>query len=397
MNEATTKARSVGCILLIFFMGVFAFLPQIVQSTNTMMGTITIPHYAFALSITPDGKYVYVPELTNVVIISTASNTVMTTVNIKGALGVAISPDGKYAYVANSVTGPNEETNSISVINIATNEVTKTIALGGSPTSVTIASNGEYVYVAEEDTINNEGVGVVSVINTSMDVVTARIIVASSPIAVAIVPNRDYAYVVSSGNAANILGNVSNGTVSVINMINNTVALTINVDVAPQNIAITPNGEYAYVTNNGNDSVSVINTTTNSVMATIVGLESPYGVTVTPDGEYAYVTEQDYDNRAGSVSVISTATNAITTTIPLLTFPYDVAVTPNGVSTYIANGGNSTVSVLSIITGSKPTASLTPTVPEFPVLLLPVALFIFIILLLATVIISRKNWKTNPE
>ena len=67
----------------------------------------------------------------------------------------------------------------------------------------------------------------------------------------------------------------------------------------PQHVAITPNGEYVYVTNGGNDSVSVINTATNTVTTTITGLIHPYGIALTPDGEYAYVTEQDADNRFG--------------------------------------------------------------------------------------------------
>ena len=56
----------------------------------------------------------------------------------------------------------------------------------------------------------------------------------------------------------------------------------------PVSVAVSPNGAYAYVTNEGSNSVSVINTATNTVTATIpVGTE-PYGVAVTPNGDYAY-------------------------------------------------------------------------------------------------------------
>ena len=95
-----------------------------------------------------------------------------------------------------------------------------------------------------------------------------------------------------------------------------TVTATVTVGGAPVGVAITPNGEYAYVTNNGihSDTVSVINTTTNTVTATVTVGSYPWGVAITPNGEYAYVTNQ-FSN---SVSVISTATNTVTTTITYL-------------------------------------------------------------------------------
>ena len=91
----------------------------------------------------------------------------------------------------------------------------------------------------------------------------------------------------------------------------NTVTTTITVGSNPEGIAITPNGNYAYVTNEGGTTVSVINTATNSVTATVTVGNGPVGVAVTPDGKYAYVT-----NSGGTtVSVINTATNNVTATV----------------------------------------------------------------------------------
>ena len=88
-----------------------------------------------------------------------------------------------------------------------------------------------------------------------------------------------------------------------------TVTSTIPVGGNPISIAVTPNGAYAYVTN-GDGTVSVISTATNTVTATITlpdfyisysppesGPDSagyvtpdPWGVAMTPNGEYVYVT-----------------------------------------------------------------------------------------------------------
>ena len=122
----------------------------------------------------------------------------------------------------------------------------------------------------------------------------------------------------------------------------NTVTATVTVGSEPENVAVTPNGAYAYVANYLNDSVSVISTGTNTVTATVAVGSHPGDVAITPNGAYVYVT-----NFIGSsVSVINTATNTATTTITVGTYPEGVAITPNGAYAYIANGGNGSVSVI---------------------------------------------------
>ncbi|MGD0646121.1 MAG: beta-propeller fold lactonase family protein [Candidatus Bathyarchaeia archaeon] len=125
----------------------------------------------------------------------------------------------------------------------------------------------------------------------------------------------------------------------------NTVTATVTVGSNPEGVAITPNGAYAYVTNGGGDKVSVISTTTNTVTATVTVGSSPEGVAVTPNGAYAYVTNEV----SGTVSVISTTTNTVTT------------------------------------------ASPSPKVPEFPVQLLIITLFVFMIIVLSVAIIAKKR------
>ena len=88
----------------------------------------------------------------------------------------------------------------------------------------------------------------------------------------------------------------------------------------------------------------MISTATNKVMATITGLSEPFGVAVTPNGDYAYVT----NDGSGTVSVINTATNTVTATITVGSSPYGVAVTPNGAYVYVINFNSATVSVVNV-------------------------------------------------
>ncbi len=79
-----------------------------------------------------------------------------------------------------------------------------------------------------------------------------------------------------------------------------TIPIAINGNGTPTGIAITPNGDYAYVANFVNGTVSVISTSTNKVVKTIPDGDSPEGIAITPNGDYAYVVNND------SVSVIRT-------------------------------------------------------------------------------------------
>ena len=87
---------------------------------------------ALALGIWPAeaAPFAYVTDngSNSVSVIDTATNTVMATVPVgNNPVGVAITPDGRYAYVANANSG------TVSVIDMATNTVGATVAVGMVP------------------------------------------------------------------------------------------------------------------------------------------------------------------------------------------------------------------------------------------------------------------------
>jgi YVTN family beta-propeller protein len=87
----------------------------------------------------------YVPNFgsNTVSVINTASNTVAATIAVgNGPFGVAATPDGGKVYVANQIS------NTVSVIETASNTVEATIAIGGSNLSgVAVSPDGRTVYV----------------------------------------------------------------------------------------------------------------------------------------------------------------------------------------------------------------------------------------------------------
>jgi len=125
------------------------------------------------------------------------------------------------------------------------------------------------------------------------------------------------------------------GTVSVIDTATNppSVVATVTLPAGnePTEIAVTPDGTRAYVTNSNGLSgiVSVIDTATNTVAATVPVGFNPQGVAVTPDGKYAYVA----NTLSASVSVIGTATNTVVATVGPVNLPLGVAPSPRTGST----------------------------------------------------------------
>src|SRR4051812_12215777 len=92
----------------------------------------------------------------------------------------------------------------------------------------------------------------------------------------------------------------------------------------------------AYVANFNDNTVSVIDSATNTVVAA-VPVEGVGNIAVTPDGAFAYLTTAH-----NTVSVLDTATNTVVATMPVGPAPSTIAITPNGDFAYVTNFGIAT-------------------------------------------------------
>ena len=255
-----------------------------------------------------------------VTIIDIATNTVTgTIIGFDGPSGLVINPANTAIAYVNNYGGPilgSGNGYTLSVVNLNSNTIVSTITLGSpppppiAPAALAITPNGAFLYSANY-VDGNTGTGTVSVINTNSNTVISTIHGFSGPFNIVITPDGKYAYITNFGS--NNFSPVGT-TVSVINLSTNQIQTTINVGIQPAGIALTPNGLFAYVTNYntlylgsnftdltpGVGTINVINIATNQVIpnVTVVGA-SPANIAISPDGTRAYVT--NYSSNSASV------------------------------------------------------------------------------------------------
>ena len=193
------------------------------------MATIPLlfPDQPRGVAITPDGRFAYVTSASsqNVLVIDTASNTVVDTVTVTTAFaptGIAVTPDGHFAYVAHSFTSSAVPRSIVSVIDTASNTVVATVPMDEASSGVAITPDGRFAYVTSADNV--------LVIDTARNTVVATVTVGSGPRGVAITPDGRFAYA----------ANDSSGTVSVIDTASNTVVATVPTTLRGQGLAVSP-------------------------------------------------------------------------------------------------------------------------------------------------------------
>lgn len=107
-------------------------------------------------------------------------------------------------------------------------------------------------------------------------------------------------------------------------------------------VAITPDGKTAYVADEVGRQVLAVATRTGKATAVQVG-EGPFDVAIGPDGHFAYSA----DLGPGNVSVIDTSSHRVSATIalgPPGTDPFNLEVTKEAI--YVTNQGAGTLKVI---------------------------------------------------
>ena len=276
--------------------------------------TITGFNNPQGMAVLPNGNAVYVADASNnaIKVIDTSTNTVTTTISLNGGSpaytspqGIAVSPDGAYIYVtANGPATPTGTTDGILKISTASNTVTSWSTPGLTTKSgLAINPAGTRLYAAQAN--NNSG--------------TVRVIQMSDMTVVATISNLNN----SSGcNGTGWIGGtaVSNdgtklfvtcsgtGKVLVLNLSDNSVATVITGFTNPNGIAVASDGTiHVADQSTGVSTVSILDGTTYSVLSTVTGFNRPSAIALTPNNQYAYVSNANNTSNGGAAANSVTA------------------------------------------------------------------------------------------
>jgi YVTN family beta-propeller protein len=177
-------------------------------ASDTVTSTLNLLTDPRQIAFSPSGSTAYVTSSIGVYVINTA------TVRVVGLIpglgdpeGVTVSPDGKTVYVTNTAQGV------VDVISAATNRVTKAIQVGQLPWQMALSSDGSTLYVADGDS------NAVSVVAAASGAVTNTISVAGDPVSVALTPDGSELWV----------GGLTSGIVSVFSTANDSLTGSFNV------------------------------------------------------------------------------------------------------------------------------------------------------------------------
>lgn len=255
--------------------------------TQLPVDTIMLSSIPYAISVSPDGKRVYVAhgDYDNVSVISTSTNSVIATIPVGDyPLGILVSADSKRVYVSNKFS------NTVSVINTNTNAVTSTIPLSENfPRAMAFNTSGAKLYVACASKV------IVVDLNTAQQSAVISVgNVLSYLMGIAVNPTDDKIYVADGGALQN--------KVYVINGNTLTVTGSINVSANPNSIVISADGSKGYVSATDAHVINVLNLVNQTVTGSISVQQFPLALSLNPDERWL-CTVSSFDQSAAIISV----------------------------------------------------------------------------------------------
>ncbi|TAE17477.1 MAG: BspA family leucine-rich repeat surface protein [Bacteroidetes bacterium] len=287
-------------------------------TTGIKTSTVTIQYnpnnslYNFAIA----GRvvdYAYIPLYSDnkVSIVNSYTDTPVMELSTSRPIGVAVNPSATKVYVVNQLN------KTVSVINTTTHTITKTINVGSVPRTVCFGANGLYAYVV--NTMSNN----ISIIDAINDVEIGVIpLDRTQPLGMAVSPNGEYLYVTHQTNY-----------ISIINLATHTKFREIQATGYLTEVVFNASGTRAYVINNTSKNVLSFDTQTYALVEQKSFYNPMRGIAAPSSNTSIYATSSGYSvqRHISNVSNIGGIESFA---------PHTLAVTPDGTKLYVTPGGN---------------------------------------------------------
>lgn len=237
-----------------------------------------------------------------VTLLDAAEGTHQLTLRLGGGPGdMAISPDGTLAVVA--MPGHEVAGDSIGVIDLAHQSLLRTIKLEGPSPGLGEGTQAYWrprgmAFLPDGDTVL-----VVSEIAGALLIVSlerAEIIAATSTGG-----SQPQQVVLSADGRFVFVSNKGSGTIGVINLSRRRLEKTIDVGGGPSAMALSPDNQELWVANSGSNSISLVQVESQSVLVEFPCGSLPSALTFTPDGTHALCT----NTASGNVSIFDVSTH----------------------------------------------------------------------------------------
>lgn len=245
-----------------------------------------------------------------------------------GALCLPVPALSYTAYVS------NEKGNSITVIDVETMEVIKTVPSGQRPRGITISPSGHELYLcaSDDDTVEVYDPKSMELLHTLPSG-----------------PDPELFVLHPSGNPLYI-ANEDDNIVTVVDVVEKRVLAEIPVGVEPEGMGVSPDGKYVVNTSETTNMAHFINTETYDLDINVLVDSRPRFAQFTDDGSRLFVSAEI----GGTVAVIDPTDGTILKKIgfevpgvvPEALQPVGVRVTEDGKKIYVALGPANRVAVI---------------------------------------------------
>jgi YVTN family beta-propeller protein len=297
-------------------------------SSHLVVAEIEVHDGPRGVAIHPNGHRVYIGNYgssdvgdgrgTTVSVIDTHTNKVVEHIaGIPGPEGLEVHPDGSRLYVSAPgihIVPPDRANDNVVVIDTENNQIISRIEVGDHPWGMELNHDGSLLYVA-----NSHGESI-SIIDTQEEVVIQTVQVGDDGntssgedyhISMIRLDPADESRLYAIFMHIDLIGVFDTETLELLE--------TFTVWIHPHCMAFTPLGERLYLPAIFSDLLWVIDPMNNNeVEMTLMLPSGSRGVAVTPDGQWVYVTNGT-DN---TVSVLSAETNQLYHTIEVGQYPY---------------------------------------------------------------------------
>lgn len=290
--------------------------------TASVTRSIGLPDIPSILAYDSDDHDLFVGIEGNVTVVSTKSNSVVTTFPVtRNPSGLAYDSRNRYLYIS------DYNWNNVSVVNATTYGVVGSTLLGAYPYNMVYDSANGDLYVGDLESTQ------LIVVSGSTDRVVGHIPLGTVPYGIAYDPQTTDLYV----------DDYYTENVSIVNTSTARVTGYLPAGTNPWGIAYDASDHDLYVTNPGSDNITVLNPKTRTVVTSINLTTPPGAIAYDARGTTLFVGEYNL----GNVSVYDAKTDAFLRNATTGSETYTIAIDPKNGHAFVGNFGSDNVTVLS--------------------------------------------------